>query len=83
MTAIIIGLSSAALIAATAITLLILLRIGIHHQERSGSLNGRPKSLSAALARRVLDLHACPPADAQRRGANDRADASRKSAHGK
>ena len=74
MTAIIIGLFGAALFAATVTTFLILLRIGIRHQEGSGSLKCRPKSLSAALTRRVLDLHTCPQPDPERRGPKDQAE---------
>ena len=74
MTAITIGLATAALIVIAAIVFVILLRIGIRYLERSGSRTGRPKNLSVALARRVLDLPACP---VQRRAARDRAGASR------
>ena len=38
--------------------LLIAVTIGIHRQERAASLGHRPASLSAALARRILGLHA-------------------------
>ena len=79
MTAITIGLATAALIATAAITFMVLLRIGIRHLERSGSQTRGPKNLSVALARRVLDRPACPQADVQRRAARDRADASRSS----
>jgi len=43
--------------------LLIAVTIGIHRQEHAASLGHRPASLSAALARRVLGLHAPRPFD--------------------
>ncbi len=36
---------------------LIAVTIGIHRQEHSASIDHRPASLSAALARRILGLH--------------------------
>jgi len=36
---------------------LAILAIGIHRQERTGSLTSSPRGLSAALTSRVLDLH--------------------------
>ena len=39
---------------------LVVLRVGIRRQDR-GSLTSRPSGLSAALARRVLGLHASLP----------------------
>jgi len=36
---------------------LAILAVGIHRQERTGSLTSSPRSLSAALTSRVLDLH--------------------------
>jgi hypothetical protein len=80
MTAITIGLATAALTTIAAITFMILLRFGIHHQKRSGSLRGGPKSLCAALARRILDLRPCPQDDVQHRGPKDHAGAGRSSA---
>ena len=42
---------------------LAVLRAGIRRQERAASLTCQPAGLSAALARRVLGLHALKPAD--------------------
>jgi len=36
---------------------LAILAVGIHRQERTGSLTSCPRSISAALTSRVLDLH--------------------------
>jgi hypothetical protein len=76
MTAITIGLATAALIATTAITFMILLRIRIHHHKGSGPLKGSPKSPCA----RILDLRACPQDDVQHRGPKVHADTGRSSA---
>jgi hypothetical protein len=46
---------------AAGVAFLALLRIGIARQERASSLTAKPRGLSAALARRVLGLHAEPP----------------------
>ena len=43
--------------------LLTAVTIGIHRQEHAASLGHRPVGLSAALARRVLGLHAPRPND--------------------
>jgi hypothetical protein len=40
---------------------LAVLRAGIRHQDRAASLTSRPPGFSAALARRVLGLHASLP----------------------
>lgn len=42
---------------------LIVVTVGIHRQEHAASLTHRPRSLSAALARRVLGLHTPGPHD--------------------
>jgi hypothetical protein len=42
---------------------LIVVTAGIHRQEHAASLTHRPRSLSAALARRVLGLHTSGPND--------------------
>ena len=48
----------------TALALVLLsLTIGIHRQEHAASLTHRPRSISAALARRVLGLHTPGPHD--------------------
>jgi hypothetical protein len=65
-----IGLAGAAIIATAVITFMTLMRIGIRYLERSGSQTGRPRNLSVALARRVLDLPAFPQADVQCRAAD-------------
>ncbi len=45
---------------------LAVLRAGIRRLDRAASLTCQPPGLSAALARRVLGLHARIPADADR-----------------
>ena len=40
---------------------LAVLAIGIRRQERVGSLSTRPRGVSAAITRRMLDLHTAPP----------------------
>ncbi len=45
---------------------LAVLRIGIRRLDRAASLTCQPPGLSAALARRVLGLHARKPADVDR-----------------
>ena len=47
--------------------LLAAVTIGIHRQEHAASLGHRPTSISAALARRILGLHAPRPYDSAHR----------------
>lgn len=75
---IVIGLTTAGLLAGTGLTFLILVRAGIGRQERAASLASRPRGLAAALTRRVLDLHASPPGTPRQRR-NEGADAGRRS----
>ena len=42
---------------------LIVVTVGIHWQEHAAPLTHRPRSISAALARRVLGLHTPGPHD--------------------
>jgi hypothetical protein len=62
MSLLLIGIMLGAALAALGILLLAIM-IGIHRQERAASLGHRPASLSAALARRILGLHAPDPYD--------------------
>ena len=57
----ILGGLTLALIIVIAVPLAIL-RAGIRRQDRAASLTSRPSGLSAAVARRVLGLHASLPA---------------------
>jgi hypothetical protein len=58
---------------------LAVLRAGIRHQDRASSLTSRPPGFSAALARRVLGLHASLPVTTRRPGRPARGQADRPS----
>ena len=47
---------------------LAIVAIGIRRQERAGSLSIRPPGVTAALTRKLLDLHAGPQANSRARG---------------
>jgi hypothetical protein len=51
------------LLVVAAVAVLAMLRAGIRRQERAASLTCQPHGLSAALARRILGLHARKPND--------------------
>ncbi len=54
------------IVAITVVAFLAFLRTGIARQERSTTLTTRPRGLTAALARRILGMHAEPPRPASR-----------------
>jgi hypothetical protein len=58
MDAILIALLASAIIIGAGAAFLLIVRIGIWRQEHAGSLATRPGRLSAAIASRVMDLHA-------------------------
>ena len=56
----------------TFVVLLAVLRAGTWQQEHAGSLDRRPRGLSAAIARRVFGLHVRRPERAACRSAGSR-----------
>jgi hypothetical protein len=59
MNIIVIALAAASMVLVGGV--LVLLRAGITHQEHTPSLTCQPPTLSAALSRRILGLHARGP----------------------